>query len=154
MSLHGDLEEIKKLWPSLSLPVKVLLGFSFVISCLSITSLADRVFELKGFISGAVQFYQEFLSPVFVFLVSKLGLTVSPIKADVLLLFLIISGSLIRAQFLYNKDVVIIDVIACCFIVWFTYAIGDHAVFGVIYGYLGLICFMSALPLVFKGMRN
>jgi len=154
MSLHGDLEEVKKLWPSLSLPTKILLGSSLVVSILSVTSLADRVFELKGFISDAAHLYQELLSPAFIFLVSKVGLTLSPIKADALLLFLLISGALIRAQFLYNRDIVVIDVFSCIFLVWFTYSISDHAVFGVIYGYFGLICFMSALPLAVKTMRD
>lgn len=64
MSLLGDFDEIKRSWKALPGWLKVVISASFLVSVLSIGSLADSVFQLKGFFAEAVAFYRMLFGPL------------------------------------------------------------------------------------------
>lgn len=156
MGLQGDLEELKQAWPNLPLTFKVFLLVSFILSCFSITSLADSVYEFKGFIREAVTFYQETISPVFTNILSYLGLAVSQAKLDVILFITLVSTSIIRADFLYRNriEVTLIDFITWFGFVYLAYHTPDKAVYGIVYGYYGVVIFFAALPSIFHPLKK
>ncbi|WP_257325286.1 hypothetical protein [Pseudoalteromonas rhizosphaerae] len=57
LGLLEDVESLRSKWSSLSFLTKVLLVICLVTSFLSITSLADHIFKLKGFIVEALNFW-------------------------------------------------------------------------------------------------
>ncbi len=57
MGFLEDAESLKSKWSSFSFLTKVLLLTLLMTSFLSITSLADHIFKLKGFIVEALNFW-------------------------------------------------------------------------------------------------
>lgn len=64
MGLADDFNGLKALWGNLSPIAKVFLGASFLLTALSIGSLADAVFEFKGFVVGALAGYRAVVAPI------------------------------------------------------------------------------------------
>lgn len=154
MGVQDDLKDLRELWPSLSIAWKIFLLANFIISFLSITSLADKVFELKGFIVKAVLFYQETVSPIFLFIFSIFDVHLSQEKVDALILFTFISASLIRARSIYDKKLMMLDIATWAWLVFMILKVNDNAVFGFVYGFFGLIVGVSCLPFFFKSLKG
>ncbi len=69
MSLYEDIREGKELWKKASWTTRGLIIVSVFLATSSVTSLADAVFEWKGFILQGVTFYREwFRDPIVEFL--------------------------------------------------------------------------------------
>jgi len=64
MGIQEDFDKLKSLWPTMSVMAKGVMIGSFLLSLLSIGSIADIVFEFKGFIVTAIVFYHKITAPV------------------------------------------------------------------------------------------
>ncbi len=88
MPLQEDWNELKKTWSKLSHLGKIISVVSFVITCTSVASLADSIFEFRGFILTGIEFYRSILDYLQV-----IGLVISGPKRDVFVaMLLIITG--------------------------------------------------------------
>ena len=81
-----DAESLKAKWPSFSLLGKVLLFTLLMLSFLSITSLADHIFKLKGFIAEALSFWLVITSYI-VDLLSFINVSIQSWQLDFLVVF-------------------------------------------------------------------
>ena len=70
MAIRDDWVGLIASWGKLSPILKIVAVVLFVMSALSIASLADSVFALKGFIAAAINFYRTVASPIVAFLES------------------------------------------------------------------------------------
>jgi hypothetical protein len=156
MGLHGDIKEIRKAWPELPAPFRLFLAINFFISCLSVASLADSIYALKGFVKNAINIYHEFLSPVLEFIISNFGMEVSQTKADSMLLVTLIAMSLIRSNYLgkglfYETGVYISLWIANIDLI---YNGPDEKVYLSYFYWFGMIFLQSILPILFQKLKN
>jgi len=58
MALQDDWNERKSMWSNCSRGGKIFLAISFILSCASVSSLADGIFQFEGFILTAIDFYR------------------------------------------------------------------------------------------------
>ena len=93
MGLSDDINEAKKLWNGASLPMKGVIVLTLFLTTSSVTSLADRVFEWKGFILDGVEAYRELIAGNIITVLDRFGLQISVESVDVA----IISGLLVAA---------------------------------------------------------
>ena len=88
MGIQGDFNELKEAWSSFSPLSKVFFGATFLGSCLSVSSIADGVFKLRGFIVTAIDFYHSLVEPLTRLIAEYIGIilmtliTVSIIRAN------------------------------------------------------------------------
>lgn len=62
MGIKEDYDTLKKIWPELSPPIKLISAILFLINLGAIASLAETVADLRGFIVTAVHFYRMLTS--------------------------------------------------------------------------------------------
>ena len=58
MGLKDDWNGLIRGWSNFSLATRIFLVVSFFLSCASIASLADSVYQFKGFILTAIEYYR------------------------------------------------------------------------------------------------
>ena len=81
MGIVEDFESLKSKWSSLSLLTKVIFSLLLVLSFLSIASLADHVFKLRGFIVEGLNFWSAFTA-YFVDLLAVVNISIQPWQID------------------------------------------------------------------------
>ena len=82
MALLGDHNELKAAWKSLSLPYKIFFSCSFALSCFSLASIGDAVFQFKGFIFEGIKFYQLLSGKLLLHLQTILNVSIDQIYFD------------------------------------------------------------------------
>jgi len=98
MGIQGDFNELKKAWSSFSPLTKVFFGAIFFGSCLSVSSIADGVFKLRGFIVTAIDFYHSLVQPLTAFIAEYVGLDLGQGQVDGIILMTLITTSIIRVN--------------------------------------------------------
>jgi hypothetical protein len=81
LGIAEDFEGLKSKWSSFSILTKASFLASLILSCLSIASLADHIFKLKGFILEGVRFW-SIITNHFVDFFSFLNITVHSWQID------------------------------------------------------------------------
>ncbi|MEM6720327.1 MAG: hypothetical protein AAF611_13460 [Bacteroidota bacterium] len=104
MSLKSDIDEILKEWKTSSKWFKIVVIVSAFITLSSVASLSDTIFAWKGFILDGVEFYRiTILEPIrHLFLIIDIKLSI--ISTNLLIIWLIIFGSIIRLLFYLAKE--------------------------------------------------
>ena len=148
MGIISDLEELKGIWPKLPFTLKVFFVITFALSCLSIASIGDSIYQFRGFINVAISFYQSHISPMVINLLSLVDIKISQTQADTMLFISVINASLIRANYFCKYYHFTADVLTWFLFMWLTYKTPDNAVFGLVYGYLGIVIFFAFLSIV------
>ena len=116
MTLKADLDELTEYWGRAPWRVKVVLGLSVFLSTSSLASLADAVFQWKGFVLEAIAFYREYVAVPFATLLGGLsGLTFTPQWIDSGVLFGIFLGALARSTPLRHATKAARRIDYCCF---------------------------------------
>jgi len=103
MSVKDDYDELKRVWSALEPLTKVLLAVAFASSVLSLASLADNVFALKGFLSNTIDFYRNFTKPIANFLSLSVKRELSELDVDAIVLLSLVSFSHLRGIILNHK---------------------------------------------------
>lgn len=86
MGFLEDAESLKSKWSSFSFLTKVLLFILLVMSFLTITSLADHIFKLKGFIVEALNFW-VLIRNYIISVLSFIHISIKSWQLDFLLVF-------------------------------------------------------------------
>jgi len=97
MGIRDDLNDLKKSWSSFSPLTKVFFGATFLTSSLSLASIADSVFQLRGFISTAIDFYRSLVEPLRALVAEYLRLEFVQVQVDEVIFLTLIVGSYLRA---------------------------------------------------------
>lgn len=97
MAIHDDWEELKGLWGKCSAPTRIFLLVSFVVSCLSIASLADHVFAFKGFILAGIEFYRIPINYLIEVVKEKIDFEIPILLFDGIICCVLIVSSIERA---------------------------------------------------------
>ncbi len=99
MTIKEDWAQLIAGWKKLS-PIGKLVGaVLFVMSALSIASLADSVFALKGFIAVAIGFYHTFAIPIAAFLSGLLRFNIEQELFDLIVAAILINTATTKAAF-------------------------------------------------------
>lgn len=98
MGIQGDFNELKEAWSSFSPLSKVFFGATFLGSCLSVSSIADGVLKLRGFIVTAIDFYHSLVEPLTRLIAEYIGLELGQGQVDGIILMTLITVSIIRAN--------------------------------------------------------
>lgn len=98
MGMRGDFNDLKEAWSSFSLLTKIFLAGSFLTSSLSLASIADSVFKLRGFIEMAIAFYHSLVEPLTALIAEYIGLDLVQGQVDGIILVTIITTSFIRVN--------------------------------------------------------
>ncbi|MEM6720328.1 MAG: hypothetical protein AAF611_13465 [Bacteroidota bacterium] len=96
MGLLGDIDEVKKVWKNSSRSFK---GFIIIASFFTfspIASLADILFQYKGFILDAILFYRTYITEPLRKLLNEFNLVFPKYVIDTVILTLIVSASSVR----------------------------------------------------------
>ena len=96
MGLKGDIDEAKELWRNASPLMKLVIGVSLFLTVSSVTSLADVVFEWKGFILDALEFYRSWIADPVRRIARAFGLNYTRPEVDGLLVLTLLIGSFAR----------------------------------------------------------
>lgn len=152
MSIKGDFKEVKQFWPTLSTPAKIFFAVSFTLSCLSITSIADKVFELRGFIRTTVEFYQSNISIIFVDFFLYFDIALAQVKIDAIIFLTLITSALIRAHFFYKAPGIALDTLTWLAFMVAIYKVNDTQAFIIIYTYIAVIIFCATIPFILKNI--
>jgi hypothetical protein len=155
MGVKGDFDELRKIWPNLSTPLKIFLTVSFILSCLSITSIANAIFQFRGFIEAAVDFHQSYITPILYYLLSLLGVELSQIKLDAILCISLLFSSLIHSNTCLKTYPVSVDYLG-----WFLYLVlilvdklSDSAVYMSVYAAYAVVFMRAAIPYIFQNLK-
>lgn len=155
MSIKGDIEELKNTWPLLSPLTKIFLVASLCVSALSVSSIADSIFKFRGFLRVGIDFYREFVAPIFSLLFEYLGLVFDAAIIDNFVFVTFISATLIRTAFVYRAGWFSISI---NLFVWFTYV---YLIFqtkpqslGIVFGFLTAIVLLAILPSLLGNLRK
>ena len=97
MGIRDDFNELKEAWSSFSPLIKVFFGATFLTSSLSLASIADSAFKLRGFIVTAIDFYHSLVEPLTTLIAEYLRLNLAQDQVDVVIFMTIIVGSSLRA---------------------------------------------------------
>jgi hypothetical protein len=100
MGLQDDRDELKKMWSKCSLAAKIFLVVSFFLSCASVLSLADGIFQFRGFFLTAIELYRIPVNYFVEVVNSYWGIVVKPSTVDMFVL-----NSLLAASFLKTLNV-------------------------------------------------
>ncbi len=92
MDLHKELEEFKELWSNRTPLGKLALSMSFILSIMSVGSLADTVYSFKGFIVYGFKFYRDLSEPIRIALSNFIGISISQANQDLLVLLCLFLG--------------------------------------------------------------
>lgn len=99
MTIKDDWAELIAGWKKLS-PIGKLIGVVlFAMSVLSIASLADSVFALRGFIESAIDFYRALTSPIAAFLSKLLRFRIEQELFDLVAAAILINTATEKAAF-------------------------------------------------------
>nr|ABE73745.1 putative cytochrome/quinol oxidase [Parazoarcus communis] len=93
MDIIEEVKDFKKIWANRTPTGKIILAVSFVLSAISIGSLADTVFAFKGFIVEAINFYQHISEPARQYLSDLLGVNISRFSQDSLTMLILTIGA-------------------------------------------------------------
>lgn len=104
MGLLGDLEEGKDWWGKASFSGRCLIAVITFLSISSITSISDKVFQWKGFISTGLDFYREFITGPLVDLLTYIGLNLRQDYIDIYVLIVFMFNSMYRRQ-VFDKPI-------------------------------------------------
>lgn len=110
MGLADDFNGLKVLWGNLSPIAKVFLGASFLVTALSIGSLADAIFEFKGFVVGAVTGYRAVVAPIIEWIEVYIRLEISQQLFDLVVSVTLVVVAQDRALFKEVTEGVEIDI--------------------------------------------
>ncbi len=98
MSLWGDLNELRDQWRSLSPLARVIAATLFVVSLLSVSSIADSIYSFRGFLGNAVAQYRGLTSPLVGWLDKITPADVTQANFEFLTLLTILIGINVRVQ--------------------------------------------------------
>ena len=153
MGLKGDINELKKAWPHLSLLTRLLLLLSVLISILSVSSLADSVYKFRGFIVLGIDFYRAFIFPYLDTLITFFNIRLNSRELDTTVFISLITGTLIRVMSVYK-----VKGAGSAIGVWlvYMYLMFDEKLppQAVAFGYMMAIAFMGVAPLMLKKLRG
>lgn len=96
MGLQDDWNELKKMWGNCSLATRIFLAVSFFLSCASVSSLADGVFQFRGFLQTAIEFYRIPIDYIVEVLYINWGWFIPPSAADTFVLICLFEASRIK----------------------------------------------------------
>ena len=68
IDFEKDIKLLKSAWGNVSIISKALTIISLLMSFMSIASLADNIFQFKGFIVTGIEFYRVIISKIFLFI--------------------------------------------------------------------------------------
>ena len=98
MGIQGDFNDLKQAWSGFTPLAKVFFGAIFFGACLSVSSIADGVFKLRGFIVTAIDFYHFLVQPLTAFIAEYVGLDLGRGQVDGIILMTLITASIVRAN--------------------------------------------------------
>lgn len=108
MSFKDDLEKVGKLWGQSSWPSRGLLALAVVTSSASIAGLSDIVVKWKGAINIAIEFYQNTIPLFITKMMSYVGVDITRIESDAIVVATIWIASMSRFYKLkYNYDLML-----------------------------------------------
>jgi len=96
MKWKKELDELKEDWKKYSLLTKIISSILFFISLSSITSLSDKIFKWKGFISDGMLFYRDYVKYPINESLRYFGFNVNRDSIDLLIIISTICGAHIR----------------------------------------------------------
>lgn len=89
-SLEDDIKQIKKAWPKLSGIARIAMAISVLISVLSVSSIANGIYEFRGFLQTGLELYRVCTAPLGA-LVEQLGFQrPTQVEIDVLTISLLV----------------------------------------------------------------
>lgn len=99
MSLKDDVSAAANEWGTASWKVRVLLVLGVLLSASSLASLADTVFQWKGFLLRGLEFYRAYVAAPLANLVTSLvGKPLTQVQIDAVVLFALFFGALMRIE--------------------------------------------------------
>jgi hypothetical protein len=101
MGILKEFEDFKDEWKNSSFLFKVLVGISFFMAISSIASLADTIFQWKGFILDGLKFYRKYISIPISYGLKYIGFNYDKEAIDIFILFSIVVIPLIKDRFTY-----------------------------------------------------
>ena len=104
MSLSSDIHELGDVWSRSGYLFKIVVIVSIFLSVSSVASLAERIFEWKGFILDAVNFYRIYIVNTFSVLLAKIGINLDQEKIDYLTITMISVSCMARGGIMLGKE--------------------------------------------------
>lgn len=100
MSIKGDLEDISKLWNSGSWLLRGFAILIFVIGLGSVASLADTIFQFRGFIRDGIEFYETWIRDSFrEILYLVVGIKLGALWSSAIIYLMLSTSGIVRDRF-------------------------------------------------------
>jgi hypothetical protein len=103
MALQDDGNERKSMWSNCSPGGKIFLAVSFILTCAPVASLADGIFQFRGFILTAIEFYRIPINYVIEALNSYWDLAVKRSTVEMFVLNSLLAASFSKALNVFFK---------------------------------------------------
>jgi len=120
MALQDDWNERKSVWSNCSPGGKIFLAVSFILSCASVTSLADENLQFRGFILTAIEFYRIPVNYVIEALNSYWELAVRRSTVEMFVLNSLLAASFSKALNVFFKPTLTRHVFIVIYVVFVT----------------------------------
>jgi len=120
MALQDDWNERKSVWSNCSSGGKIFLAISFILSCASVSSLADGIFQFRGFILTAIEFYRIPINYVTEALNSYWGLAVKRSTVEMFVLNSLLVASFSKALNVFFKPTLTRHVFIVIYVIFVT----------------------------------
>ena len=98
MGLVDDFKDLPRVWKELNPLGKTITIVGVVLSALSVASIADATFQLKGFIVNAIYVYRQITEPVVIFLSDAFDYRFRQAQLDLIVLGGLSGASFFRAS--------------------------------------------------------
>lgn len=103
MGLLGDFKEYKESFSKSPTLVKAIIIIAFFMSISSFTSLADQIFQWRGFILDGVQFYRNYVTDPVRNLLSSISIHYTSTAIDLLIIMGLFTSACIRAAIVIKR---------------------------------------------------
>lgn len=104
MDLYNDFEDLKKFWRQRSSAGKAFLMLAFMFSILSFGSVANSVYEFRGFIVTAMNFYLFVTEPIRTWISTFVHMEIPRSVFDGIIIFALYFGAFFRAVAVYSAS--------------------------------------------------
>jgi hypothetical protein len=103
MALKDNSYEHKGMWNKFSTDGKIFFAVSFILSCASVSSFADGIFQFQGFLETVVEFYRVPVDYVIELAGSYWGLAMKRSTVEMFVLNALLAASFSKALSVYFK---------------------------------------------------